>query len=74
MKNPNLQIAALLLGVSTFGASTLATPAWAGVSADEAKQLGATLTPLGGEVAANKEGTIPAYTGGLKALPAGVKP
>ncbi len=40
-------------------------PAHAAVSADEARQLGATLTPFGAEKAANKDGTIPAYTGGL---------
>lgn len=35
-------------------------------SADEVKQLGTTLTPWGAEVAGNKDGTIPAYTGGVK--------
>lgn len=69
MKHNIFQATFLVLGISTLGSA-----AWAGVSADEAKQLGTTLTPLGGEVAGNKEGTIPAYTGGLKALPAGVKP
>ena len=34
------------------------------VSADEAKALGTTLTAVGAEKAANKDGTIPAYTGG----------
>ena len=53
-------------------ASLLAARALAAVSADEAKQLGTTLTPVGAEKAANKDGTIPAYTGGLKA-PAGFK-
>jgi Protein of unknown function (DUF1329) len=37
--------------------------ALAAVSAEEAKQLGTTLTPWGAEKAGNKEGTIPAYTG-----------
>ena len=32
--------------------------------ADEAKQLGTTLTPVGAEKAGNKDGTIPEYTGG----------
>ncbi len=45
--------------------------AQAAVSADEAKQLGTTLTPWGAEVAGNKDGTIPAYTGGLAKPPAG---
>ena len=37
----------------------------AAVSADEAKQLGTTLTEFGAEKAGNKDGSIPAYTGGL---------
>ena len=45
--------------------------AHAGVTPDEAKQLGTTLTAFGAEKAANKDGTIPEYTGGLTALPAG---
>ena len=38
----------------------------AAVSADEAKQLGTTLTAIGAEKAGNKDGTIPEYTGGIK--------
>jgi Protein of unknown function (DUF1329) len=51
----------------------LAAPAFAAVSADEAKQLGTTLTEFGGIKAGNAEGTIPAYTGGLTTAPAGFK-
>jgi hypothetical protein len=40
--------------------------AWAGVSPQEAARLGADLTPLGGEKAGNADGSIPAWTGGLK--------
>jgi hypothetical protein len=47
--------------------------ALAGVSADEARQLGSTLTPIGAEKAANKDGSIPAYEGGLTKAPAGFK-
>jgi hypothetical protein len=43
------------------------TAAYAAVTADEAKQLGTTLTAVGAEKAGNKEGTIPEYTGGIKA-------
>ncbi len=53
------------------------TPAIAKVSAADAAKLGTTLTPVGAETAANKEGTIPAWTGGMKTLPAsfnGLKP
>lgn len=46
--------------------------AQAAVSADEAKALGTTLTPLGAEKAANKDGSIPAYTG-ASVTPAGFK-
>ena len=52
-------------------AAALAAPSMAAVSADEAKQLGASLTAVGAEKAANKDGTIPAYTGGLSTPPAG---
>ena len=63
-----------------FSRSTLAlalaaacAPAFAAVSADEAKQLGTTLTAVGAEKAGNKDGTIPEYTGGLKEVPASFK-
>ena len=69
MKNDIFHATVLAVAISACS-----NAAWAAVSAEEARQLGTTLTPLGGEVAGNKDGTIPAYTGGLKALPAGVKP
>ena len=47
--------------------ASLCTGALAAVTADEAKQLGTTLTPIGAERAANKDGTIPEWTGALKA-------
>src|SRR5579863_2791496 len=49
-------IAALLSGAVAFGA----------VSPQDAARLGADLTPLGGEKAGNADGSIPAWTGGLK--------
>jgi hypothetical protein len=51
----------------------LAGTAAAAVSADEAKQLGATLTPWGAEKAGNKDGTIPEWTGQVK-IPASYDP
>lgn len=39
--------------------------AMAAVSADEAAKLGNSLTPIGAEKAANADGSIPAWTGGL---------
>ena len=49
----------------------LSAPAAAAISAAEAARLGQDLTPVGGEVAGNAEGSIPAYTGGLESPPAG---
>ncbi len=43
------------------------------VTPEEAKKLGTTLTPFGAEMAGNKDGSIPAYTGGLTTPPAGYK-
>ncbi|MGI4983144.1 MAG: DUF1329 domain-containing protein, partial [Janthinobacterium lividum] len=44
----------------------------ANVSAAEAAKLGTTLTPVGAERAGNADGSIPAWTGGLLTMPAGV--
>lgn len=64
---PVLRLAALLLATgTTLAAQAAATP-------DEIKALGTTLTGVGAEKAGNKDGTIPAYTGGLTSLPAGYK-
>ncbi|HTJ05859.1 MAG TPA: DUF1329 domain-containing protein, partial [Caldimonas sp.] len=54
-------------------AAFAATTSHAAVTADEAKALGTTLTPIGAEKAASKDGIIPAYTGGLTTPPAGYK-
>jgi hypothetical protein len=43
------------------------------VTAEEAKKLGTTLTLFGAEMAGNKDGSIPAYTGGLTTPPANFK-
>ena len=51
-----LAAAAVLLTSTTFAA----------VSEKEAARLGVDLTPLGGEKAGNADGTIPAWTGGLR--------
>ncbi|QLF92581.1 DUF1329 domain-containing protein [Pseudomonas sp. ABC1] len=45
--------------------SLLASSVMAAVSAEDAGKLGTTLTPLGAEKAANADGSIPAWTGGL---------
>ncbi|WP_016832657.1 DUF1329 domain-containing protein [Herbaspirillum lusitanum] len=48
-----------------LAAAVVSLPAGAVVSADEAAQLKTTLNPMGGEKAANKDGSIPAWSGGL---------
>jgi hypothetical protein len=50
---------------------TLSLSALAGVSAQEAAQLGKNLTPMGAVKAGNAAGTIPEYTGGRTTPPAG---
>jgi Protein of unknown function (DUF1329) len=49
----------------------LAAPVMAKVTAQEAAQLSSTLTPLGAVKAANQDGSIPAWTGGVIQPPAG---
>lgn len=46
--------------------------AQAKVPADVVERLGADLTPTGAERAGNADGTIPAWTGGLAAVPPGI--
>jgi hypothetical protein len=53
---------------------SVALTAQAQPSQQEIDQLGKNLTPWGAEVAGNKDGSIPAYTGGIKAPPASYKP
>jgi hypothetical protein len=53
--------------------ASTALAAHAAVTAEEAKALGTTLTAIGAEKAGNKDGTIPAYTGGITTPPAGFK-
>lgn len=67
MKKLALVATALSLAVS-------ATFVQAKVSDAEAAKLGKDLTPLGGEMAANADGSIPAWTGGITTPPAGYQP
>lgn len=58
--------------VAAWLATVIAIPsALAGVPADQAARLGKDLTMMGAEVAGT--GDVPAFTGGLNAIPAGVK-
>ncbi len=54
--------------------AAFSTQVLAEVSADEAKQLGTTLTRFGAVKAASADGAIPEYTGGLTKAPAGFEP
>ncbi|MGH0034911.1 MAG: DUF1329 domain-containing protein [Myxococcota bacterium] len=59
-------------GVLAIGAlALLATQARAQVTAEEAAELGRSLTPVGAERAGNAEGTIPEWTGGYTTPPDG---
>jgi hypothetical protein len=59
MMKKNITTASLLM------LSLVSSYTFAKVTAEQAEQLGKTLTPLGAEMAANASGTIPAWTGGL---------
>lgn len=67
MKRITLLSSALTLALASVGAN-------AGVSPAEASKLGNELTPLGGVAAANADGSIPAWNGGITEAPAGYKP
>ncbi len=62
--------------LATAALVTLTLPAVArgGISAEEARQLGTTLTEIGAERAGNADGSIPEYTGGLTRAPPGYVP
>lgn len=64
----NIKRAIVAAGIGLAGIHGMAAAA---VGAEEAAKLGKTLTPLGAEKAGNKDGSIPAWDGGLtKARPA----
>ncbi|NVK57173.1 MAG: DUF1329 domain-containing protein [Alteromonadaceae bacterium] len=64
MKKFAIIAAAMSVAMSTASVQAKVTEA-------EAAKLGSELTPLGGEVAANADGSIPAWTGGLTKAPEG---
>ena len=67
MKNITLlSLAVTLALVASNNASAKVTPA-------EAAKLGVELTPVGGELAGNTDGSIPKWTGGITEVPAGYK-
>jgi hypothetical protein len=54
--------------VFVAAAAMVAQSAFAAVSPEEAKALGAQMTKFGADAGKNADGSIPAYTGGLKSL------
>ncbi len=64
----------MLVTVCTFALLLGGIAADAKVSQEEAAKLGKELTPMGAIQAGNKEGTIPAWEGGIKTPPANYKP
>ncbi|MGI9285700.1 MAG: DUF1329 domain-containing protein [Pseudomonadales bacterium] len=68
-----MKIVSKRIGLACLIAASLASQsALAKISAEEAARLdGPELTPMGSERAANTDGTIPEWTGGLKESPAG---
>ena len=70
-RNPTLLRSAASRVPAFALAGALALPAAAGLTSDEIARLGADLTPLGAERAGNAAGTIPEWTGGITAPPAG---
>ncbi len=66
MQFPHRIALSVLAAIGTLAAHAAVTP-------EEAKALGTTLTPIGAEKAGNKDGSIPAYTGGLTTAPAAFK-
>lgn len=68
MRYQHLQRAALAAALAAL------IPAYAAVGPEEAARLKAELTPLGAEKAGNRDGTIPAWTGGYTTPIPGDKP
>ena len=60
-----------LLRLSTICLAILSAHANAAVNESEAQKLGKELTPIGAEQAANADGSIPAWQGGLQEQPSG---
>ncbi|WP_066017148.1 MULTISPECIES: DUF1329 domain-containing protein [Endozoicomonas] len=68
-----MKITKSLLAVTMAGMTLMATSVSAKVSEEEAARLGKDLTPFGGEMAGNAEGTIPAWNPDFQP-PASYKP
>ena len=64
----------IILGCALVLVAGASVPAWAELSPEEIAKLGNELTPLGGVMAGNADGTIPAWTGGITTPPASYVP
>lgn len=69
-KTPTRILAAALLAAL----ATLAAPVQAKATPEQVERLGKDLTPVGAERAGNKDGSIPAWDGGVAKAPAGYDP
>lgn len=69
MSNSSTGLRSLCAATALTSALWIGGHAQAGVTASEANALGTTLTPLGGEMAGNADGSIPAWTGGMTSDP-----
>ena len=67
MQHPRLTMATTLASVLLAASLSQAR-----VSEEEASRLGKDLTPFGGEVAGNADGTIPDWSGKWRGIPPGV--
>ncbi len=70
----DMRIPTTRLYLATWILATAGVAFAAGLSPQEVARLGKDLTPLGGEKAANADGTIPAWDGGIVRPPAGYQP
>ena len=62
---------AIILGCALVLAVGTTATVWAELSPEEIATLGTTLTPMGGVMAGNADGTIPAWEGGITTPPPG---
>ena len=67
----NMRISIL---ISLIASLALSTQAQGKVAPEQAARLTQDLTPMGAERAGNKEGTIPAWTGGIQQIPEDYEP
>ncbi len=69
-----MRLTRYLVAAGAFAAFAAGGAVWAKATQAEADRLGGDLTPVGAEKAGSKDGTIPAWTGGVTTAPAGYKP